>query len=1384
MTTSSKNPWQAEGVSLLPDNLAELMPLVGQKRLFDKLAGFRDEILNRGAGQDLAGFYMVIGGWGLGKSRVGHEVCLEAISDEVDWIVDGQPKRLLDAGLTQGVLPIFLRYIQVKSGPHGENLEADNWIPSVVVEGLARLAGVRVDAGRKTLARNQDRLLKWTRDALKPKGWDRELDSLRQALDDANPSLAARKSIEILGRLGIKHLWLIVDEIEDITDVQRDGLYSDERKGIDQALLTVIPRVIKSEEARQEFPEVNFLLLCSQAVGDLLRQIRAIERRTGWHELTANTFTDVEAFFSYLETTRPELREALHAYPPGLREAAFFAANRNFGWFNVILNYAHGNLRGRRIDTPELLRSFAEKTTKGGRDSVFDLAALGPYRQEADEDRDEIERAIFGLLPREVGSGDLTEERAGHLLAKKDSGGRQGAIFTRVVELEPPPKHLITSHLVSCGFENPSGTELVLRGEARFDLRDVIEGLQAYAIGLPKERRGHMLVCEDAGEFVDQVRGLSPYPEEAALFAEYLHGFLMNSATRAKRENGEDRWFVAPAFSFLLDFNRLNKVRRDEQGYLRDSSKNTRLQEVWSEVTKDRERKANALLRGVVYSWERDRAPVETEPVAGLRLPSTRWQSVHRPLSLAENGHAVAMLVTGGTETDFEHDLMRLAHRRVEPILMILIEEDQRVEELRNAIDRAAPRIAPFVAIHNLARITANEHLTRLGLLGEAFEPTDLRTSHFHAAVGRAQEHLNRTAQAWLESIVEEEGLLLKPLFYGSRVGDDEIAAFARGYAAMLEGRSYHDLTQSGSGVFADPAQRDAFKKLVERNLEPPPKHANSPLESLIVRESGEHVARLPRNLVSMIERCGPVVVRGRDLEERFLFDIRDEQGKEIVKAREVLRQLTTLLVELGLLRPDGDKLGRVSAQQLQLHVKSANTWLDGKFEQEARAIRKIHEAAGDDLLNVRLKDARHRLKQAAKSLDSLKLEFIGRPWSELNRDTGDGMPAYEARVRAALRVVRGVQEEVRWVFDPEALAVFRYNEEALLHFDTHGKAQSYPLWKRLAVLKDLYEQLSNERKELTTRIDAVLEDVRRRVSAFKLDDGELAFPMQPIEGPMELFRQELNFSADNPERTVAAGSTTLGVSALGYKLASGKYVEARERVGQIRSELFDPGKVVSVYMLALDSWEKLRSETETIAQKLAQVEAFFEDAPDDVRRESGLVEVQSGVAELRELVTGGGVRHGTDSREVAGTRVTQLVHGLTEDLHQVADLPRQVREQLEGILPNVLRSLEVRYQSEHRAGLNALTRIRKIKGESLPTWPDRLAATYAATVAAFDRLVMTIAREGNGYFEGSAKTRFADFVALCEMDMDKKAIEWNEAPYREHQRDLIERKLLQLRLV
>src|SRR5262249_214265 len=154
--------------------------------------------------------------------------------------------------------------------------------------------------------------------------------------------------------------------------------------------------------------------------------------------------------------------------------------------------------------------------------------------------------------------------------------------------------------------------ELMLPGEARFDLNVVWESLCAYSIALSDEarRKEHLLICTEESEFTHQVSGLSPYAEQATQFAPFLHGMLTDPAYRVKDEQGKDGLLVATAFSFLLDFNRLNKVRQAEEGYLRDGARNTTLEEAFHKATAEPARRTDLLLRGVTNSWETEHAPV------------------------------------------------------------------------------------------------------------------------------------------------------------------------------------------------------------------------------------------------------------------------------------------------------------------------------------------------------------------------------------------------------------------------------------------------------------------------------------------------------------------------------------------------------------------------------------------------------------------------------------------------------------------------------------------------------------------------------------------------------------------------------------------------------
>lgn len=1382
-TSTAKNPWIKEGVSILQEDPNDLLPIVGQKELFDKLRRFIKEDCLADSGVKLSSFFVLHGGWGVGKSRIGHEVCLEAIHDEVKWVVEGKGQRVLEPSLAQGILPIFTRYAQITT-EFGDDLSADNWIPCATLEALSRLAKVpdkSSDGSQGTnqeqpLHRNQDRLLHWLYNALKPKGFDKIRGQLADAIKRSDPHQAARAAVDVLKSIGINHLLIVIDEIEDITDVELDGLPTEERKRgaiMDQGLLTVIPRVIKSEEVRQEFPEVNFLLLCSRAVGDLLKQVRAIERRTIRYPLRSNAFSDVEDFFTYLRTARPDISTAIDAYPAWMKEAAFFAADRNFGWFNVIMYSLHWKQKGGAIPTHELMRQFAETD-----DRVFRKEAIGSFDVgELGADKAFVERMMYGLLPQPIGEGELNQERAIRMLERAAVGNIR--LFSRLREVKPPQDVRITTHLVNCGFKTEPGAVVFLPGEARFNLKDVMDSLKAYSqIALPTERREHLLVSEDEVEFTAQVAALSPYGEQASQFAPYLHGLLMDSTYEAKNAEGAPSLFLTPSFMFLQRFHRLNNRRHREEGFLRDTSKESRLAAANEKVVQDPKEREQRLLRGLANAWEVESAPVEVGNVSGCSLPAVSITTKSPPLNLGPDGSAILVYGASSTEVEIEQAIGKLG-KRCQPIVLVLEEQDQQIEDLRERIDRAAAKVAPFVVIHNLTRQVASD-LVRFGLMGEAFSAEDLRTSHFNSKILTARQHLEQSLRTWKIEVLDQQGLVLAPLFYGSKVGTDEIQAFAKGYAAMLTGESYHQVMQKESGVFADEKQREDFNKLVSRQVDPGPKFSDSPRIQLIVSEGGENVAKTPRCLMSVMERCSHVGRKRPELENFFLFDLADGS-----KTRDVVRHLTEVMCQLGLLDNTDETLKQVSSHLLDGGVKAAESWLDARFESAVSAIKGIHHDEGARLLDIRGKEARQRLKEARKELDDLSLDFVGKPWDELNRQSSDGMPVYEQGLRKSLAVVVKVKDAVRSVFDSEADRLFKYSPEVLGDFEKHQSAPTYPLWKRVKVLHGFYSELDKRRRELIKHITTIIDDVERRVPDVHTGQykDQKAFPLQPLVRPLGAFKQELDFSAEKPNKTVTAGGSSFAIMTVGYKICDGRFREAFERVDNLESELTQPGKLVGGFRELLGVWEHLRAEVAELETRLTAVVAFFADAPDEVKRNAGIGDLQAELEELREYLCDGGIRENTEGREARGDAILTLVKGLKEDVDEVRNAPANLRDRLQGKEAQAVQSLEVRYQSEYSDLIRAVAGIRTATGGDPLRWPDKRAATYGRTVALFDGLVERMRSEGQSYFAESTETTFDDYVGLCRLSLKGETIDW-DGDYERHVNPLKRLKLLELKLI
>jgi hypothetical protein len=1370
------NPWQQQGVSILPNNLKDLLPLVGQKSLFDDLLRFKKSCLAESTSERLSGFFVLHGGWGVGKSRVGHELCLEAVSDQVEWIVDTEPKRILESGLADGILPLFTRYIHVTNGPLGDQLNAENWIPMVAVEALSALLKSDGEIGGGDLKRNQDRLIQHTIQALKPKGWEKHKEALAKALENAQLDQAAKQAMEELGKMGIKSLWVVVDEIEDITDVDRDGLKTDERQPIKQELLTVIPRVIKAEDNRMQYPGINFVLLCSLAVGDLLKQVRAIERRTQRHELRTNAFTDVEAFFDYLRQHRQPVWDAIKNYPPGLKEAAFFAANRNFGWFNVIMHDVHNNKPGENVPVHELMRRFA--TTGQGQDVVFDSVRISEYNLKQDGDQGLVEEFMYGLLPKAIGTAiDLPKSE--RLLDKRDSSDK--ALFTRVLEINPPEAHRITSQFTRSGFENEREAIMVLPGESRFDLKLILESLRAYsAIALPVERRDHLLVCETLAEFTAQMKALSPYAEQAEHFSPILHGLLTDPACQVPI-GGAPTTYIGPSFQFLSRFHRLNRVRVAEEGYLTESRKNTVLQEAFHDLSKDRDRSARVLLSGIANVIEQDEAPVGHQEVSGCKLPVIDFKTSLENFNL---GHEGQMLLVHGIRAatgDIEETLNHLAGERpAEPVMLILQDEEDRAKELQDHLARVSPKMAPRVIIVSLTSYLA-ETLSRFGLLGDAFSPADMKTGHFNAGLARARDVLKEAVGNWRRGVLDKQGLILSPLFYGTKVSEDQIEIFARGYAAMVNGTTYQDVCQTGIGPFNE-KERDEFRKLVDRQVDPnvsaKKDHGALPQLRLITKPGAEEIAEIPRALVALIQRCSRSGVALSSLEKDFFFEF--PAGLNIKRA-DIIRHAVHFLKCLGLVEQDQNTIRQVSKPVLEKQIEGARHWLENRFEQAAGRIRVIHLEEGDNLVDLRAKEAKHWLKDAENRLGDLSLDFIGKDWKFLNKENGD-IFVYDEKLRMALGVITQVTGALSKVYDPDRDNAFTYVPEAIHEFQQLQAGATYPLWKRIKILEGFYKDIDHRRKGLLARITAIRNDVDTRVP--ELADGKKAFPTQAISMPLELFSKELDFSADHPNRTITVGGSTLGIKSLGFKLHDKKYVEATERLDEIEADLSQPGRIVSNFLVCLETWNNLRDETSKVQIQVSKAQAFYSDAPDQIRHKAGLRLLTREIEDLDDALNKGGIRQGVDEADTAGAQATDLVKVLEQDLNKLSPKPPLILEKAVALMQQVLPVLTERYQQENQDLLRAASSIRRVQGKQIPSWPDQMGDTYAATEAKFAALVAELRADGEAIFKGLNGTRFDDYIHLLKAQAENQPIDWQDDAHVVHMNNLQRLKLLELRLV
>ncbi|QTA78692.1 Uncharacterized protein dnl_09220 [Desulfonema limicola] len=330
---SQQHTWAAEGVSDYPP----LDPLVGQSTFFNRFKTFIHTVDHEA--DNFAHVFAVEGEWGLGKSRLGHELIAQINDCSKGWFVRDESYELHDSGLfdTKGFehyLGLYIRYSQVVS----EFQNSDNWFGFGLYRALIPLATKAFDNSI------QSEIAKQSLRRLESMGF--ESDKLAEHLqlakqhddqtlyEDSNlVTELVRNAHKYLQNFGIRYVLVVLDELETVAEAATFGLEADDARQLDGQAIRLIGKAIKEEDPRRKLPWLRYVALCSPLLGQQLREIQSVARRFELVELEQNAFSDVSDYLSRLRDA-DKLR---FDYPVGLVEAAYAMSGANFGWFNVIM---------------------------------------------------------------------------------------------------------------------------------------------------------------------------------------------------------------------------------------------------------------------------------------------------------------------------------------------------------------------------------------------------------------------------------------------------------------------------------------------------------------------------------------------------------------------------------------------------------------------------------------------------------------------------------------------------------------------------------------------------------------------------------------------------------------------------------------------------------------------------------------------------------------------------------------------------------------------------------------------------------------------------------------------------------------------------------------
>lgn len=1319
--------WSNKGVALYPVDF----PLVGQNAVFNGLFKFKQSFLGSQA-NDIAGFFALIGDWGLGKTRIGYELFAQTFDQMHRWlpnpdefiVPNGADGRLLRPQLDDGVLPLYVRYGTVCDG----GLFAENWVAKTAATALVAVVKP------SPVSDVPPALVEDLRSALTARGVD--LAALARAMDTADDDARLRSAMDVLQPAGIHHLWVVVDEVETQGDL-RKGLRDDDMAGIAEDYLDMVSVVIKHENYRQAHPYVGFLVLCSAGMRDKI-EIGPNRRRTDSVELEPNRIGDVHTYVESLRERAEALGQTVD-YPAGTLEGAFIACNRNFGWFNVMMSSIHESYRlaraeQRPVTAWQLIEEFAR--TEPRAKWIFDVTALDVLRGARSTTGDLVKRLVFGQLPIEMDGLDSAQADA----VRRIEVPGVGPAFVQLAEV-----HLDASTLASelvrpeIGFRpDPRGGDRYIYYDSEISLGSLLAALRAFSVGVSG---GNFLICRELAAFTAQLGALYERPGAAdtAQIAEPLHAIFL-------RYEVQGRQYLGPSFALLQRLDSLLKREAVTAAFLQAARKNDELERYAQDIETSERRRRMAICQG--FARLLDESIAADQPVAGAIQSGggiTFTSGFQSP-----RFEGLQVTPEGRVTVAYSRDLEKLAQELgdmisqmgVHPMVVLLPAGFTAEDWTRLSLP---PRVRLGAIPRSLTRVE-EAFLIKLSGRGTIFrQPQDILSARTQSTRGVMVQNWQRDTRAWREEI-DRAGYLIRPLWHSTRVSE---SAFARGYRTMLVNDWNIDQLAPDVNPGLDHTTYDQIKKACQYNVDIPP--GQEPTLEIISRAEPYRPLVPPAFGALLSELSSQTSLEA--LQRRFFFAGGDRRnaGKHLGQALELLR-------ELGLVTLSKSTYRAVNGQTIKDYRQATSAWLNGECQTLLA-----------DLADTFTPETVQRLKKQSASFAPKEMEKVEEIAARADFSVLEqGGAAPPSAIAALARHIAEMEGLLQGICPPGVYQQTGASYDIVV--DQIGSREqrilTAPLWEQV----HFYHWLRGQYRQRREQLAHAVADQLAQAASFETSDGH-PFPTAPLTMPLKAIQEEINASL-----AMGGLSSRSALLAPGYPqsvttyLFMGQYANAWYRLEAL-GKFVDRAQQTSFWMRfqsARTQWSQHLQSYQHATTSWDALSQFVGDAASPAWANARPIKAK--LDQFRALVDGGLVQAVNAEADHGAEKMIDALEDEVRAAGKYRDLPQQIgdlRQAVEDELHAVV----------DRKRLQALTRVLAAKRRSTPTVPQ-VGKTYGDTKAAYEAFNVQVAELGRQQFEAAGRqTTWEQWQEIYEQLLDDKYVMKPED-------DIALRELEEMRLV